>query len=159
MLQLLNSLECPEAHLLFWLPIALHSFFSMEAFPGLQVGRGYCRSLLPCMLRTRSGGCTYAFFRRQALNVSFRLKGGLLFTDTATVVRLSCYISVFYVLQVSTVLVRPTCKTPFLELIFTQKPFLPFSWQKELWRGPRLRHRHVTAFRTQACISALGTSM
>ena len=53
----------------------------------------------------------------------FRLKEGILFTDTSSVVRLSRYISVFYVLQVSTVLVRPTCKTPFLELIFTQKPF------------------------------------
>ena len=64
--QLLNSFQCPEAHLVFWLQSALHSFFSMEAFPGLQGGRGYCRSLLPCMLRTRSGGCTYAFFSRQA---------------------------------------------------------------------------------------------
>ena len=54
----------------------------------------------------------------------FCLKEGILFTDTSSVVRLkSAIFQLFYVLQVSTVLVRPTCKTPFLELIFTQKPF------------------------------------
>ena len=98
--QLLNSLECPEAHLLFGLLIALHSFSFMEAFPGLQGGRGYCRSLLPCMLRTRSGGLPVQGGAHMPSSVVrlkdlFRLKEGILFTDTSSVVRLKSAIFQF----------------------------------------------------------------
>ena len=81
------------------------------------------------MLRTRSGGLPVQGGAHMPSSVVrlkdlFHLREGILFTDTSSVVRLkSATFQLFYVLQVSTVLVRPTCKTPFLELIFIQKPF------------------------------------